>query len=322
MKLKLLILMLVAAISLSAISCASDKDEPKPEINDYYSELYETAVKNGNTYKFSFDEASPKNIEGLQSDVPGLTAAFTLRNKSSAAIVYKFSSKASAESFKTENEKLFLLYYGYVTNIHENVLIIGSEDAVALLESGSVIEVLDWCEYKDTRDTEERELHTVRITVKDHGAITVLLDATTAPVTVANFLKLAGNGFYDGLTFHRIIENFMIQGGCPNGDGTGDADETIKGEFSSNDHDNDIKHIRGVISMARGNDVNSASCQFFICNDDSPHLDGSYAAFGYVIEGMSVVDSITAATAQYGDSNGTIAIKALQAVIEKVEIID
>jgi peptidyl-prolyl cis-trans isomerase B (cyclophilin B) len=152
----------------------------------------------------------------------------------------------------------------------------------------------DKCAYASERDITGRDIHYVEISVKDYGKIVVLLDGTTAPVTVANFLKLVGAGFYDGLTFHRIIKDFMIQGGDPKGDGTGGSAETIFGEFSSNGHKNDISHIRGVISMARSRSNNSASSQFFICNADaSESLDGNYAAFGYVVEGMSVVDKIT-----------------------------
>ena len=152
------------------------------------------------------------------------------------------------------------------------------------------------CEYAKTRDTEGRDIKYVEISVKGYGEIVVLLDATTAPITVANFLKLVNEGFYDGLKFHRVIENFMIQGGDPDGDGSGGSAETIIGEFSSNGYENDISHKRGVISMARTpNSPNSASSQFFICNADaSSSLDGSYAAFGYVVEGMDVVDKITA----------------------------
>lgn len=122
-----------------------------------------------------------------------------------------------------------------------------------------------------------------------------------APITVANFEKLVGEGFYDGLTFHRVIEGFMIQGGCPKGDGTGGPKERIKGEFSANGVPNDIKHERGVISMARSMDPNSAGSQFFIMHQNAPHLDGQYAAFGKVVEGMEAVDEIAEVETGYGD---------------------
>lgn len=175
------------------------------------------------------------------------------------------------------------------------------------------------CEYFGTRDITNRDVKYVKMAVKDHGTIIILLDATTAPITVENFLKLVNEKFYDGLTFHRVMENFMIQGGDPRADGTGGSNQNIKGEFLVNGVWNDISHVRGVISMARSNNYNSASSQFFICNADaSVSLDYQYAAFGYVIAGMSVVDSITSATAQYGDSNGGISNKSLHAVIDSV----
>ena len=150
------------------------------------------------------------------------------------------------------------------------------------------------CEYLESRDISGRDIHYVEMCVKGYGKLVILLDATTAPITVSNFLSLVEEGFYDGLTFHRIIKDFMIQGGDPSADGTGGSETEIKGEFSSNGHENDISHKYGVISMARSNDPDSASSQFFICNADaSDSLDGSYAAFGYVVEGMSVIDEIT-----------------------------
>lgn len=127
----------------------------------------------------------------------------------------------------------------------------------------------------------------------DNGAqIKIELDETAAPITTANFKKLVNKGFYDGLTFHRIIKGFMIQGGDPLGNGMGGSDEEIIGEFSSNGHPNPIKHKRGTISMARAMDPNSASSQFFIMHQDADYLDGQYAAFGHVVEGMDVVDAI------------------------------
>ena len=151
------------------------------------------------------------------------------------------------------------------------------------------------CEYKETRNIEGRDISYVEMSIEDYGKVTILLDATTAPITVANFLNLVNSGFYDGLKFHRIIEDFMIQGGDPNGNGTGGSPNTIYGEFLENGYANDMPHIKGVISMARGgNDNNSASSQFFICNADARQsLDGKYAAFGYVVEGLEIIDEIT-----------------------------
>lgn len=145
----------------------------------------------------------------------------------------------------------------------------------------------------------EEKTNYVAIQVEDHGTIVVELFPDVAPITVANFQKLVGDGFYDGLTFHRVIENFMIQGGDPNGNGTGGSDEEITGEFTANGIANNLSHVRGVISMARSDDPDSASSQFFICHADSTHLDGSYAAFGRVIYGLDVVDSIATVQTNY-----------------------
>lgn len=144
------------------------------------------------------------------------------------------------------------------------------------------------------------------IEIEDYGTITVALDEDAAPKTVENFIELAQSGFYDGLTFHRIIEGAMMQGGDPNGDGTGGAKKTIQGEFSANGFENELSHVRGAISMARFDEYDSASSQFFIVQEDSTYLDGSYAAFGYVTEGMEIVDAICA-QARPIDSNGLIA---------------
>ena len=162
--------------------------------------------------------------------------------------------------------------------------------------------------------------HHAEIIVKDYGTIDVELDADTAPITVTNFVKLAQEGFYDGLTFHRIMDGFMIQGGDPNGNGTGGSDENIKGEFSNNGVENDISHTRGTISMARANDPDSGSSQFFIVQSDSTFLDGDYAGFGHVTSGMDIVDKICK-DAKPTDNNGTIPADE-QPVIETVKITD
>lgn len=158
------------------------------------------------------------------------------------------------------------------------------------------------------------------IKVLDYGTISLELDADVAPITVTNFVKLVNEKFYDGLTFHRVISGFMIQGGDPNHNGTGGSSETIKGEFSQNGVKNNISHTRGVISMARSSEYNSASSQFFIVHEDSTYLDGSYAAFGYVTDGMDVVDKIASNT-EIEDENGTVLYEN-QPVIESIRIID
>ena len=177
-------------------------------------------------------------------------------------------------------------------------------------------------EQKKTEASEEllSGTHHAEIQVKDYGTITVELDADTAPITVTNFVNLAKDGFYDNLTFHRIMDGFMIQGGDPNGDGTGGADQTIKGEFSSNGVENEISHTRGTISIDRAQDPDSASSQFFIVQEDSDYLDGNYAAFGHVTSGMEIVDQICK-DVPVEDDNGTVKAEN-QPVIEKITITD
>ena len=139
------------------------------------------------------------------------------------------------------------------------------------------------------------------IEINKFGTIKVELNKEVAPITVENFVKLVNKGFYNGLTFHRVIKGFMIQGGCPKGNGTGGPGYCIKGEFSANGINNPLKHTRGVISMARAMDPDSAGSQFFIMHQDAPHLDGQYAAFGKVIEGIEVVDAIASVRTNYYD---------------------
>jgi len=148
--------------------------------------------------------------------------------------------------------------------------------------------------------------------------ITVELDQKAAPITCANFVELAESGFYDGLTFHRIMAGFMMQGGDPNGNGTGGSENNIVGEFASNGYENNLSHTKGAISMARSQDPNSASSQFFICHADSDFLDGEYAVFGYVTEGIDVVDAVCT-KAQPTDNNGSIPAEE-QPVINSVKI--
>lgn len=170
----------------------------------------------------------------------------------------------------------------------------------------------------ETVNLEDQETVQAEIKVKDYGIIMVDLYPEIAPITVENFVKLAEDGFYDGLTFHRVMKGFMIQGGDPKGDSTGGAEETIKGEFSKNGVENPLSHKRGVVSMARSQMPDSASSQFFIVHEDSTYLDGEYAAFGCVTEGMDVVDKICEeATGQ--DQNGMLP-KENQPVIESITV--
>ena len=154
------------------------------------------------------------------------------------------------------------------------------------------------------------------ITMSDEKTMTIELDATVAPITVDNFVKLAKDGFYDGLIFHRVIAGFMIQGGDPTGTGMGGPGHTIKGEFMANGVKNTLKHTRGVISMARSMNPNSAGSQFFIMHKDAPHLDGQYAAFGKMTDGFDVLDEI-ATTGTDGMDRPRFDMK-----MQKVEIVD
>ena len=163
--------------------------------------------------------------------------------------------------------------------------------------------------------------HHARITVAGYGTIEVELYADEAPATVANFCELAESGFYDGLTFHRVVPGFVIQGGDPAGDGTGGSDHTVRGEFEANGVDNGIAHGRGTISMARSSDYDSASSQFFIVQEAAPSLNGQYAAFGRVTSGMEVVDAICERTPVADESTGYVAPED-QPVIESVEVLD
>lgn len=163
--------------------------------------------------------------------------------------------------------------------------------------------------------------HHAEIVIAEYGKLELELDADVAPITVTNFVNLAKKGFYNGLTFHRIMSGFMIQGGAPNGDGTGGSEETIKGEFKSNGIENTMSHKRGVISMARTqNDPDSASSQFFIVQADSDFLDGDYAAFGKVTAGMDIVDKICQSV-QPIDNNGTVPADQ-QPKITAIKVID
>ncbi len=229
-----------------------------------------------------------------------------MANKKQAA---RAAAEAARQEAEAQKKKKMLTLAGILAAIGVVICL-----AAAIFFGGSSTE------NAQSSGSEVSGKHYVQIEVQDYGTITAELDADVAPITVANFLKLVNEGFYDGLTFHRIIDGFMIQGGDPQGNGTGGSEETIKGEFSANGVQNDISHVRGVLSMARSNAYNSASSQFFIVHEDSPHLDGSYAAFGYVLSGMEVVDAICQNT-PVTDSNGSVA-KENQPVITSIRVID
>lgn len=166
--------------------------------------------------------------------------------------------------------------------------------------------------------------HVATIKIKDYGTVRVNLYGEEAPISVSNFVELANKGFYNGLTFHRIMDGFMAQGGCPYGTGTGDSGKDIVGEFSANSIENNVKHVRGTISMARGDDPNSASSQFFIVHETSDKntiaLDGNYAAFGMVTRGMSVIDKMIRSSVKKGYTE-SVASKD-QPIIESITIVE
>ena len=193
----------------------------------------------------------------------------------------------------------------------------GSQTSSSDASSASSSDIIDSVADDDPYGT---GVHHATIEVEGYGTIEVALNANVAPITVSNFCRLASEGFYDGLTFHRVISGFMIQGGDPNGDGTGGSDQCIKGEFEANGVKNSLPHTRGTISMARSQSYNSASSQFFIMQKDTDSLNGKYAAFGNVTSGMDVVDAICENTPTT-DSNGTVP-KESQPKIAKITITD
>ena len=230
---------------------------------------------------------------------------------------------AVVDSITTKTEPYANVYYNNIILSEANRAVIEYARVRKDYTPPSVPENVEPPESPEESDepyVEEKPIY-AEMKVAEHGTLIIELCPTAAPITVANFITLAEEGFYDGLTFHRVIDSFMIQGGDPDADGTGGSEEEIYGEFDANGHPNPIKHERGVISMARSNDPDSASSQFFIMHKAAPHLDGSYAAFGRVISGIEVVDSVVEATAELGDANGTIRDKSLQAVIEYVKIL-
>ena len=225
----------------------------------------------------------------------------------------KISAEKQKQQKKQENKSRLLWILGIIGAV---CLVVAAVVTVIVTVKGS-----SSAEPTESTAAQTEELHHCEIEIAEYGTITVELNATAAPITVSNFIKLANEGFYNGLTFHRIMEGFMMQGGDPNGDGTGGSGETIKGEFSTNGVDNPLHHTRGAISMGRTSyDMNSASSQFFIVQQTSPHLDGNYACFGYVTDGMDIVDAICT-SAQPIDNNGTIPA-AEQPVITEIRVID
>ena len=244
----------------------------------------------------------------------------------------KTNKKKSSSPIKTREQRLAEEKVLKAAARRKAMITLIAVVSVIVLLAGSLIGILVARNIKANKETPGfkpngtiKDTVYVKMTVKDYGDIVLKLNGEEAPITVANFVSLVNSGFYDGLTFHRVIEDFMIQGGDPNADGSGGSENKIKGEFESNGYHNCIAHERGVISMARNSaSKDSASSQFFICNtsgESVSHLDGEYAAFGHVIYGMNVVDLITTKTGPYAtDMNGSIA-KADQAVITSMVVL-
>lgn len=207
--------------------------------------------------------------------------------------------KADAEVMKIISD----IAVPYETSFKKNIISAVTGAMVALVLGTIVIIAL--LSGKGALGDPNEITHYADIVIEDYGTVTVALYGNAAPKTVKNFVSLAKKGFYDGLTFHRIMAGFMMQGGCPDGTGGGDSGKHIKGEFAKNGFANNLKHTRGAISMARGEEYDSASCQFFIVHEDSTFLDGAYAAFGYVTEGIEVVDKVCA-DARPVNNNGKI----------------
>ena len=205
----------------------------------------------------------------------------------------------------------------------------GDDEDVTLSENSGVCDMnavsaeIDSMRISSFAETAEKSEY-VKFTVKDYGEFVIRLRADVAPITVDNFQNLVAEKFYDGIIFHRVMKNFMIQGGDPDGDGSGGSDKKIKGEFAANGVRNQMSHVSGVISMARlGNDMNSATSQFFICNDDASYsLDGKYAAFGYVVAGMETVLLISDTEVTYNASGTEKSVPLTKVVIEKVRFVE
>ncbi len=223
--------------------------------------------------------------------------------------ISKYQQQQKLEQQKAEKKK-------------RNLMILGIVAAVLLV--AVLVGVLIWAFTGDDDNVDTTDAVKVAMEIKDYGKITLELYPNEAPITVENFVDYVEKGFYNGLTFHRVIENFMIQGGDPSGTGYGDSSlKKIKGEFSANGVDNDLKFDRGVIGMARGDDPNSASSQFFIMHQTTSSLDGLYAAFGKVISGMDVVDKIASCEkTDVIDGSGNHYVPAEKVIIEKAYIVE
>ena len=217
---------------------------------------------------------------------------------------------------------LFVLSLFYIVSCNKINNTSSSKEGTNSTKNENVVSETKALETKanNQNQTKGKDIVKVEISVKDYGKINLDIYKDVAPITSDNFINLVKSGFYDGLTFHRIIKGFMIQGGDPLGNGTGGSEQRIKGEFAANGVQNNLSHKRGVISMARSNHPDSASSQFFIMHEDGEFLDGNYAAFGEVTSGIEVVDAICDKVKPI-DSNGTVP-KDDQPVIEYIKIVE
>lgn len=268
-------------------------------------------------------------VNGSENSVSHVRGAISMARSSSQYYDYYYYNTASSQFFIVHEDATYLdgnyAAFGMVTNgmdvvddVCQSAVVEDSNGTVAKENQPVIKSVTVSCISEKFLEKTPVATHTATIEIEDYGTIKLDLYGNIAPITVENFVNLANRGFYDGLTFHRIIVDFMMQGGCPEGNGTGDSGTDIKGEFLVNGVYNTISHVRGVISMARGNDPDSGSCQFFIVHKDSPHLDDNYAAFGMVTEGLDVVDRICA-EAKPTDNNGTIP-RENQPVIKSITV--
>ncbi len=241
------------------------------------------------------NEEYEANLTALQADVTVLQAELEQYSSENAEIINELKDKLSALQTKIEETK------PRGKDFEANLTAL-KDEATGIEDSFNALKIKE-----DELKLSKVAIETNEITnyvilkVANYGSMVIELYPETAPITVANFQKLVSEAFYDGLIFHRVIENFMIQGGDPLGTGTGGSKEKIKGEFSANGIQNDLKHTNGIVSMARSQSMNSASSQFFICQGTQQHLDGKYAAFGKVIYGIELIDEIAAVKTNSND---------------------
>lgn len=300
-----------------------------------FHRIIEGFMMQGGCPKGNGTGGSEKNItgeftaNGFDNSISHLRGVISMARSGSQYYDYYYYNTASSQFFIVHEDAAFLdgnyAAFGMVTKgmdvvdaVCQSAVVEDSNGSVAKENQPVIKSVAVSCVSEKFLEKTPVATHEATIEIEGYGTIRLDLYGNIAPITVGNFVNLANRGFYDGLTFHRIIEDFVMQGGCPEGNGTGDSGADIKGEFLINGVYNTISHVRGVISMARGNDPDSGSCQFFIVHKDSPHLDDNYAAFGMVIEGLDVVDRICA-EANPVDNNGTIP-RENQPVIKSITV--